>query len=262
MALGLRVLEVQRVAQSLKRYIVGVLQVLHGLAQHLGAGADHLLEVLLVVVAVLQGLAMVKGALHGVDQVLALEGLEQVVVSAAAHGVNGNADVVDGGDHDDRKLRLLTMDALKEGDAVAVLHHDICEDQVKGIAFQDVQALAATGSQLHVVALALKSGTNHGADVRLVVNDQNAGDAARTRGGVLLCVGARTARRGHHLRSCQIKCQARTPPMKRSQNNSQGNSSSVNSCHLLALRNYAASPIKQAFVQICTGDAAKPSEYT
>jgi hypothetical protein len=61
-----------------------VLEVFHRLAKHFGAGADDLFEILLVIVAVLQGLAMIERALDGVDQGLALEGLEEIVVGAAA----------------------------------------------------------------------------------------------------------------------------------------------------------------------------------
>jgi hypothetical protein len=114
-------------------------------------------KVLLVVVGLLQGLAMVEGALHGVEQVLALEGLEQVVISAAAHGVDGHADVMNGGDHNDGELRLLAVNALQQRDAVAVLHHDVGEDQVKGVALQDVEAFASAGGELHIVALALQT---------------------------------------------------------------------------------------------------------
>ena len=64
---------------------------------------------------------------------LALEGLEQVVVGAASHGVDGHADVVDGSDHHDGKLGLLAVDAFEEGDAVSVLHDDVGEDQIKGV---------------------------------------------------------------------------------------------------------------------------------
>ena len=102
-AFSLGVLQVERVAQRFERHVVGVLQVFHRLAQHLGARPHHLLQVLLVVVALLQGLAVVERALHGGDQVFALEGLEQVVVGAAAHGVDGHADVVNGGDHHHRE---------------------------------------------------------------------------------------------------------------------------------------------------------------
>ena len=103
-ALGLGVLQVQRVAQRLQRHVVGVFQILHRVAQHLGARPHHLLQALLVVLALFQHLAMLQSPLHRVDQVFALERLEQVVVGAAAHGVDGHADVVDGRDHHHRQI--------------------------------------------------------------------------------------------------------------------------------------------------------------
>ena len=191
MAFGLGVFEIQRVAQRFQRHVVGVLQILHGLAQHLGAGADDLFEILLVVVALLQCLSMVEGALHGVDEMLALEGLEQVVVSAAAHGVDGHADVVNGGNHDDGKLRLLAVNALEQRDAVAVLHDDVGEDQVEGVPLENFQAFAAAGSELDVVALALERGADHGADMGLVVDDQNPGGTALANHGARVGLDAR-----------------------------------------------------------------------
>ena len=53
-AFGLGVLEVEGVAQGFKGDVVGVLEIFHGLAEHLGSGAHHLFEVLLVVVGFLQ----------------------------------------------------------------------------------------------------------------------------------------------------------------------------------------------------------------
>ena len=85
---------------------------------------------------------MVQRALHRADQVLALEGLEQIVVSAAAHGVDGHADVVDGGHHDHGKLRLLRVNALQQRNAVAVLHHNVGEHQVEGVVFQGLKRFA------------------------------------------------------------------------------------------------------------------------
>ena len=114
-AFGLRVLEVEGVAERLEGDVVGVFQILHGVAQHLGAGADHFFQALVVVVGLLKGVAVVERALHGAEQLLALEGLEQIVVGAAAHGVDGHADVVDGGDHDDGKVGLQSVNAAPAG---------------------------------------------------------------------------------------------------------------------------------------------------
>jgi hypothetical protein len=56
---------------------------------------------------------------------LTLEGLEQIVVCAAAHAVDGHADVVHGRHHDHGKLRLLRMYAVQQGNAVSIQHHNV-----------------------------------------------------------------------------------------------------------------------------------------
>ncbi len=82
---------------------------------------------------------MVERALHGGQQLLALERLEEIVVGAAAHGVNGHADVVNGGDHDDGKIGLQAADALEQSDAVYILHHDVGEHQIEGVEFRGLR---------------------------------------------------------------------------------------------------------------------------
>src|ERR1700722_17516220 len=123
---------------------------------------------------------MIERALHGVQQLLALKRLEEVVVGSATHGVNGYADIVNGGDHDDRQIGLKGVDALEESDAVDVVHHDVSEHKIKGVQLQSVESVAAVGGLLDCVSLALKSGGDHGADGGLVVDDENARGFART----------------------------------------------------------------------------------
>jgi hypothetical protein len=87
---------------------------------------------------------VVERPLHGAQQLLALEGLEEIVVGAAAHGVDGHTDVVDGGDHDDGKIGLESVNALEQGDAVDILHHDVGEHQVEGVEFESFEGFAAS----------------------------------------------------------------------------------------------------------------------
>ena len=150
MAFGFRVLEVEGVAERLEGDVVGVFQVLHGVAQHLGAGADHFFEALVVVLGLLKGAAVVERPLHGAEQLLALEGLEKIVVGAAAHGVDGHADVVHGRDHDDGKVGLKSVNAFEQGDAVDVLHHDVGEHQVEGVELESFEGFATTAGQFDV----------------------------------------------------------------------------------------------------------------
>ena len=162
MPFGLGIFQIQGVAQRLQRHVVGVFQVFHRLAQHLGASAHDLLQVLLIVVAILKGLTMVQCALHGVDQ---------------------------------------------QGNAVAVLHHNVGQDQVKGVAFQNIEAFASAGSQLHVVPLAFKRGADHGAHMGFVIHYENARGAALAAHKARFRLRAGTSRERHRLRSCQVQCQ-------------------------------------------------------
>ena len=198
-ALGFRVLQVECVAEGLKRDVVGVLEIFHGVAQHLGAGANHFFEALVVVLGFFERLAMIEGALDGVEQLVALKRLEQVVVCAAAHGVDSHADVVNGGDHDDGKIGLEGVNALEQGDAADVVHDDVSEHQVEGVHLENFESVAAVAGLLNGVALALEGGGDHGADGRFVVDNENPRRLTRT------CVAfvSRAPRCAHRFYVCQ-----------------------------------------------------------
>ena len=140
---------------------------------------------------------------------LALEGLEQIVVGAAAHGVDGHADVVNGGHHDHGKLRLLRVDAVQQGNAVAILHHNVGQNQVKGVPFQDLQRFVTAGGQLHIISLAFQRGADHRPDVVLVIHDQNPRRPAQSCGRARFRLRGRIGRGVEHVQSCQVQCQAR-----------------------------------------------------
>ena len=116
---------------------------------------------------------MVEGALDGGEQLLALEGLEEIVVGAAAHGVDGDADVVDGGDHDHGKIGLHGVNALEQRDAVDIVHHDVGEHQIEGVHLESFEGFAAAVGLFHGVALALEGGGDHGAHGHFVVDHEN-----------------------------------------------------------------------------------------
>jgi hypothetical protein len=159
-----------------------VLQVFHRLAKHLGACANHLLQVLLVIVTLLQGLAVLESAVHGGHEVLPFKRLQQVVVGPAPHRIDGHADVVNGADHNHRNVGQFAADTVEKKDPVSVLHHDVGENQVEGVVFEDLQGLAAARRKLHIVPAALERRANHRAHMILVVNDQmRAGLRARAR---------------------------------------------------------------------------------
>ena len=200
MSFRLRVLQIQRVAQSLQRHIVGVLQILHRVAKHFGPGPHHLFQALLVVVALFQQLAVLQCALHCAHQVVALEWLEQIVVRTAPHGVDGYTDVMDCGHHYHGKVRLLRMNPLQQRNAVQVLHHDVGEYQIVGVERERFQRFPATRCQLHLVTTAFQGRTHHGTDVGFIVHHKNARRSGRFHNRLRFCVSGWPLRGVRHVR--------------------------------------------------------------
>ena len=143
------------------------------MAQHFGAGAHHFFQALVVIMGFFKRLAMAEGAIDGGEQLIALEGLEQVVVGAAAHGIDGDADVVNGGDHHHGKIGLQGVNAFEQRDAVDIVHHNVGEDEVEGVHLKRFEGFAAAVGLFHGVALALQSGGQHGAHGHFVVDHKN-----------------------------------------------------------------------------------------
>ena len=148
--------------------------------------------------AFLQRLPVLKCALHGGNQVLAFEWLQKVVVGAAAHRVDGHADVVDCRDHDDGQIRILRVNALQQGQSVALLHHDVRQNQFEGVLVNCLQGFAPSRGQLHLVSLALQRRCDHRANVSLVVHNEDASGLARFHARA----GIRARHRKHRCRGC------------------------------------------------------------
>ena len=136
---------------------------------------------------------------------LRLEGLEEIVVGAAAHGVDGHTDVVHGRDHDDGKAGLKSVNALEQGDAVDVLHHDVGEHQVEGVEFESFEGFATTAGQFDVESLALERGSDHGPHRGFVIDHENPHGLAR------LQICAERGREVRRLRNCELW--SRTPAL-------------------------------------------------
>jgi hypothetical protein len=81
---------------------------------------------------------------------------------------------VNGGDHNDGKLRLLAVNTFKQRDSIAILHDNIGQDEVKGTSLKDFQTFATAGGELDNVSLAFEGRAYHGPDVGLVVYHEDA----------------------------------------------------------------------------------------
>ncbi len=121
---------------------------------------------------------MIEGALNGaVQQLLALKRLKEIVVGSATHGINGDADVVNGGDHDDGKIGLKSVDALEESDwsTTSFITMSV-RTRLKVFSSEEHrERTAAVGGLLDCgIPGAQERQRNHGADGGLVVDDENA----------------------------------------------------------------------------------------
>jgi hypothetical protein len=198
--------ECPSVSESFKSSVIGVFQVFHRLAQHLRARANHLFQVLLVVVAVLQGLPMIERPLYRRHQVLALKGLQQVVIGATAHRIDCHADIMNRADHHHRQLRLVRVNALQQRNPVPILHHNVGQDQVKWPLSQHLYSLRAADRKLHIVPLALQRRADHRSNRSLVVDDQYARGSACPHVSMIVRAGWRRHRGGTSTEVCQVRC--------------------------------------------------------
>ena len=71
-----------------------------------GPRGDLFLEPLIELAILEQHLAALQGAMHGAAQIGELDRLGEVVHRTALHAERGAGGVVDGGQHEDRQLRL------------------------------------------------------------------------------------------------------------------------------------------------------------
>ena len=132
MAFGLLIAEVESVSHGFEGDVVATLELVHGFAQAAGAGGDHVFEIVEVEILLLSEAAVFDCARDDAFKLGALEGFEEIVNGAAAEGVGGDVDVVDGGEHDDGEVGVVSGELIEEADAVGAGHHDVGEDEVVG----------------------------------------------------------------------------------------------------------------------------------
>ena len=119
----------------------------------------------------LEQAAVLQCADHDIQQLGAIEGLEQVVDGAAAEGVGGDVDVVQRGQHDDGHAGVVAADDIEQGEAVDPGHHDVGEDEVAaGVVLQMEQGLFGVGHRGDVVSAVPKHGDQNAAHRGFVVN--------------------------------------------------------------------------------------------
>ena len=112
---------------------------------------------------------------HGVQQLFALEGLEQVVIRAVADGGKGDRNVVDRGDHHDRHVGKFFLGAFEQANAIEIGHHQVGKHEFEHLAgIKQGEGLHAGTGLLAGIAGGGKDGADNLADCLFVVDYENA----------------------------------------------------------------------------------------
>ena len=126
-----------------------------------------------------QHLAALQRALHRAAEVGELDRLGQVVQGPALHAQRGAGGVVDGGEHEDRELRL-DLDRLRhQVHPARARHADVAQHQRDAVAAQLLQRLLARSGCVDLELLLYQELLEGVPNRLLVVHDQDLGGARR-----------------------------------------------------------------------------------
>ena len=107
------------------------------------------------------------------EQLLALEGLDEVVVGAGVEALDARLDRVAGGEHEDRDVPALAQ-ALGHVDAVEAGESEVEDHQVGGEDVRLVERRHAVAGDARLVALQPQRALENLGDVLVVLDDQDA----------------------------------------------------------------------------------------
>src|ERR1051326_1179711 len=119
---------------------------------------------------------LLQRLVHGEDHFLVLERLRDVVEGAVLHRLDRAVDGGEGGDDDDRQVRVGDADGAQRVDAADAGEHDVEDDEVDvgvGVAVENAQRLFAGRGEDDVEAFAPEHGLEHVAEDFFVVDDEN-----------------------------------------------------------------------------------------
>ena len=179
------ILEVQRAAQSLQRFIVGFLELRKRGFQFGGALLHQAFQVLLVAAVLDDEAAMFERPANAHQQLVSLERFEDVIVGSAAHGFERGRDVMHRRDHDHRYVAVVRAQPGKQLQPVHLRHDHVAQHQVHGVLAERLQRLAAVAHGQALIPLRLQQGRDDLSDRFFVVGNQNvvfrhAGSASTT----------------------------------------------------------------------------------
>ncbi len=167
------VLQVQSASEGLKRVVVGLLEfhVLHGELR--GALLDELFQVALIIAVFDDQPAVLKSASNAQKKLVLFEGLEDVVIGAAANGFQCCGNVMDCRDHDHRHFGIVLAHPFQQPDPVHLGHDHVAQHQVGRCLLDLVLRDAAVLHGRAVITLRLEHGRDDFSNRFLIVHDEN-----------------------------------------------------------------------------------------
>ncbi len=158
--------------------------------RHLGHQVQDLQHALAFADDVGEAVALLQGALeleilalqaalrdHALDldqQLFVVPGLGEVVVGAALECLHREFHRSVSGDHDDWRLVVLRADFLEHLHTALVRHHQVEQNQIVGRLLQPPLPIGCVHAQLHAVILRGEQSFQSLANIRFVVDDQDA----------------------------------------------------------------------------------------
>ena len=116
---------------------------------------------------------MLQGAANAEEELILLKGLEDVIVGAAADGLESGGDVVNGGDHDDGNVGLGFANPFEELEAIHLGHDHVAKNEIGGEAEHLLLGKAAIADDAAGKSLGLQQGGHDFANRLFVVDDQD-----------------------------------------------------------------------------------------
>ena len=172
MALGFRVLQVQRAAKGLQSVVVRLFELVESLLEPRGAIFHLLLEIALIFSVFVDEPTMLQRAAHAQEKLVLFKRLQDVVVGAATDGFERRGDVVDRRDHNDGHVGVKLTHPFQKLDAIHLRHDHVAQNQVGSGAFDVFLRNAAVVRHRAAVAFGFEHRRNDFSNRFFVVHDK------------------------------------------------------------------------------------------
>src|SRR6266571_2008253 len=131
MSFCFRIIEPQCISEQFQRDVIGLLKFPNRLPELFSPSGHERLKVSLVGSVLQLEAAILQCSAHGRNELLAVEGFQQIVVSAIAQGSKTKGNIPHASLQDKSDVGILGLDALQQVHAIHPRHHQIGQYEFK-----------------------------------------------------------------------------------------------------------------------------------